>query len=124
MQTLNELFEKQRMYWADEEINFFKKLIEEIEALKKQRIPEPENLADWITPSEFCAKYPAFSPGYLGVLRTNCSVKQQKFFKGGSYDAKYNAKETFRYIMSLPHGKTRVQNILVKNNFYGINLEE
>src|SRR5258708_35086745 len=124
MQTLNEILEESRTYWTHEKFDiFFKKIIEEIEALKKQcNAPdEPKVAENWLTPYEFVTKYPAFSPGYLGVLRTNCSDANQKFFKGGSFAARYNANETFTDIMGLPHGIKRVQNIFAENNFARIN---
>ena len=127
MPTLNEIYRESKDYWTHSKFNeIFEKLIEEIEALKKPHCVETaQSVAEeWLNAEEFTAKYPAFEKQYLGGLRTNCSNKEQKFFKGNSYNVRYHPKETFKYIMQLPVGKGRIKNKLIKNNFWGINMED
>jgi hypothetical protein len=106
--------------------NFLLEIIAEIDDLKNARntMASPSLESEWLMAEEFVKKYPLFHADQLGTLRNNCPDPNQKFYKAVAYEYAYNPRETFRYIMRLPSGKVKTKNRLIRNNFFGVNMED
>ncbi len=133
MSDIINYFKTYSKIWTQESLTeMFDKIITEIESFKKNdlseiKIEENKKNEEWLTMYEFISKYPFASAEFLSNMRTNCQDPDQKFFKSAYNDQKYpylyNPIETFRFIMKYNNGKTRIQNKLRENNFYGFKLE-